>query len=448
MDPDTACRAAALWLGIDVDTNSTSGGGVSGADTASGSGADETLPTVITRTWAKHEVLRSLDELRDVWRDYAELLSAGFDAQGLSEEKRALIEFHRGQLSQGRPADEKMRELVGLLRDLLALIDRSTLVFRVPVGSALLPEEHSAELSRLSRRLHRLGEPLDSWAGTLMPVPRLADLVPAAPASPAAGPPGRDDVQRAGSLKAAAVSLFKGVVRQDWADVSLAMSHINLVTTTSRSQGVIREVGRIAREIHDSLNEFSRDLSDEGLTRATQEIPDAVVKLNSVILLLEQFAHASLDGLEQLTADALDDEQAIDAALAELSACDRELEAVHQGDAGLGEALGPLRAELTAEVRRPLELLRAHRVQARDAYLTLIANMGFQDLTGQTLKRVIGFIEDLQGKLMGLIAQHHGQHAQPAEPQADMPMEGPDPSKGRAPLSQESVDKTLANLGF
>lgn len=424
------------------------GGGGSSSGSSNSSSSNSAVPSVITRTWAKHEVLRSLDELRDTWRDYAELLGAGFDPKPLSEEKRALIEFHRGQFNQGRPPHEKMRDMVALLGDLLGVINRDTLAFRVPVRSALLPEEYSPELSRLSQRLHRIGEPLDTWAGTLMPVPKLADIVPAAPQHAETARHGMDEGQRAASLKAAMISLFKGVVRQDWADVGLVMSHINLVTTTSRSQGVIREVAHIAREIYDSLNEFSRDLSHEGLTQATQEIPDAVVKLNGVIQRLEEFAHASLDALEQLTADALDDEQMIETALTALDACDRELETLGQADAALGEELAQVRTDLTAEVRKPLETLKAHRQEARDLYLNLIANMGFQDLTGQTLRRVIGFIEDLQVKLMQLIARHDGPAQPPAEPHTDVPTEGPDPSQGRAPLSQESVDKMLANLGF
>lgn len=80
--------------------------------------------------------------------------------------------------------------------------------------------------------------------------------------------------------------------------------------------------------------------------------------------------------------------------------------------------------------------------------MTLISSMSFQDLSGQTLKKVIGFIEELQRTLMGLITRNHGGAARPAQPPAAVPTEGPDPGKGRAPLSQGNVDKMLADLGF
>ena len=411
------------------------------------------VPAVVTRTWAKHEVLRTMDELRDFWRDYADLLGAGVEIGPLSEEKRALIEFHRGQAAGGRPIHEKMQDLQMLLGDLLEAIRQETLAFRVPTRSALLPEEHNPALSRLSQRLHRFAEPLDSIADRLVPqlTPTPDGAHPARDGAAAeravAGEDG-DLAQRAEALKAATVSLFKGVVRQDWSDVSLIIRHINLITTTSKSQGVVREVAQIAREIYNSLNEFSRDLSFEELSQATQDIPDAVVKLNSVIKRLEEFANASLDKLEQLTADALDDEQVISSALTALANCEQELEALALAEPALAEELVQVNGELRKEVRERLKNFAAHRQQSRNEYMTLISSMSFQDLSGQTLKKVIGFIEGLQGTLMSLITRHQVGAARPARPPDAVPTEGPDPGKGRAPLSQGNVDKMLADLGF
>jgi chemotaxis regulatin CheY-phosphate phosphatase CheZ len=406
------------------------------------------VPAVLTRTWAKHDVLRSLDELRDVWRDYAELLSAGFETAQLNDEQRALIQFHGGQLQGGSSPREKMEDLVALLGDLLAVVRPDTLSFRVPTRSALLPEEQNPALNSLSQALHRLGEPLDSITNALVPAPTLANLAVRPAATDDGTAKSAEEMERSALLKAATVSLFKGVVRQDWADVSLVISHINLVTTSGKSRGVVREVAHIAREIYNSLNEFSQDLSYGGLTQATQEIPDAVVKLKAVIVQLEEFAHAGLGVLEQLTADALDDEQMIDQAGAALTACDGELAALLRTDAALQEEIAEVRAALAERLAQPLQQLKAARAQARDEYMTLISNMSFQDLSGQTLKKVISFIEDLQAKLMGLVARGHGAPARPAEPPAAVPMEGPDPAQGRAALSQGNVDKMLADLGF
>ena len=178
--------------------------------TASGEGQSP-VPAVLTRTWSKLDVLRTLDELRDTWRDYAELLNTGLEGSQLTEEERSLIEFHRGLLGKGRPPSEKMREVVGLLGDLLERIKQDTLVFHVPARSALLPEEPSRELSLLSQRLHHLGEPLEAMTDTLLPATRLADMAQPPPGGANTSLAALDtaqraveDSQRAASVKAAA----------------------------------------------------------------------------------------------------------------------------------------------------------------------------------------------------------------------------------------------------
>jgi chemotaxis regulatin CheY-phosphate phosphatase CheZ len=62
------------------------------------------------------------------------------------------------------------------------------------------------------------------------------------------------------------------------------------------------------------------------------------------------------------------------------------------------------------------------------------------------LKRVIAFIEKLEFQLVSLISRHHEERAAVALPESP-PLEGPG-AGGRTALSQESVDKMLAELGF
>ena len=409
--------------------------------------AENTVPSVITRTWSKLEVLQTLEDLRDVWKDYAELLTASLDLGPLPEEKRTLIEFHRGRFLSASAPPQRMGEMVTLLGDLMEMVQHDNLAFRVPTRSAMLPEESNTELSKLSRRLRSASVPLDSMAGSLMPVPTAVRESPL-PTGDGHAAPSMVDPEKINSLKAATASLFKGIVRQDWADVNLVMNHINLVTTSGKSQSVVREVGRIARDIYNSLNEFSQELDYHELSQASQELPDAIVKLNAVIQRLEDFANASLDALEQLTADALDDEQTLDAGMAALAECAADLERLAQSHPALAEKVAVVRQTVAERLQTPLQTLKAHRQQVRDVYLALISNMSFQDLTGQTLKKVIQFIENLQNKLVVLITRQGSAEQRPVHVAPIVPMEGPDPNQGVKPLSQTEVDKTLANLGF
>ncbi|MEE8395587.1 MAG: protein phosphatase CheZ [bacterium] len=84
---------------------------------------------------------------------------------------------------------------------------------------------------------------------------------------------------------------------------------------------------------------------------------------------------------------------------------------------------------------------------------TTSGNQGFQDLTGQTLKKTIEFIETLELQLVDLLQKYRpilgltaqaGQPAQVAEPgQEAAPQAAP-----QLRQSQDQVDSLLADLGF
>jgi chemotaxis regulatin CheY-phosphate phosphatase CheZ len=125
------------------------------------------------------------------------------------------------------------------------------------------------------------------------------------------------------------------------------------------------------------------------------------------------------------------------------------LEELAQETPELAEKVAQIRQQMAEQIETPLKALKDHRQQVRDAYLALISNMSFQDLTGQTLKKVILFVENLQDKLIRLISRQGALEQRPAEAKSShVPMEGPDAKAEHQPLSQTDVDKTLADLGF
>jgi chemotaxis protein CheZ len=113
----------------------------------------------------------------------------------------------------------------------------------------------------------------------------------------------------------------------------------------------------------------------------------------------------------------------------------------------VADALREINAQLARDVATALRTL-LDRLQANEeAYLGLIANMSFQDLTGQTLKKVIAFIEQLEFQLLKLISRYHEEGKAPVKPEPVAPLAGPD-AQGHLALSQDNVDKMLADLGF
>jgi chemotaxis protein CheZ len=74
----------------------------------------------------------------------------------------------------------------------------------------------------------------------------------------------------------------------------------------------------------------------------------------------------------------------------------------------------------------------------------MMANQSFQDLTGQTLKKVINFVESLQFKLIELLPNYGNfQETQSADVTESEEKEESGPLQ-----SQEKVDQMLADLGF
>ncbi len=378
------------------------------------------------------EVLQSVEDLREFFHDYAELMQNTWSPQSITEEKRTLVLFHQGLFQQHPTPVERMGRVVDLYSKLLEFIRKDEISFRIPTRSALIPETENPQLVGISRQVRDLNAPVEKL---IAQVRRL-------------DPPGAPELEeRFRSLFSAMASLFNGLVRQDWNDVDLVLNHINLVTTSSKSRGLVRQMAQMARDIYNSLNAFSSEYRVEELSHSAQEIPDAIEKLRSVIKRLEEYANANLDALEQLNRDLAEDKELVQAALRAVEQCDAELDEIAVAEVSLAEPLREIKSALERDVTAALNT-QLNRVQEnQEAYLALIANMSFQDLTGQTLKKVIAFIESLEFQLINMISRHHGESAATAKPEPAVPLEGPDTQKPLA-LSQENVDKMLADMGF
>jgi chemotaxis protein CheZ len=201
----------------------------------------------------------------------------------------------------------------------------------------------------------------------------------------------------------------------------------------------------MARDIYNSLNAFSAEYRVEELSQSALEIPDAVEKLRSVIRRLEEYANANLDALEQLNRELKEDKAAILHAIEAAQQGIAELDRLATADGSLASAVDGIKTGLARDVAAGLKAMLERVQENEEAYLALIARMSFQDLTGQTLKKVIAFIEKLEFQLVSLISRHHDERVAVAAP--EVPLEGADAAP-RLALSQENVDKMLADLGF
>lgn len=210
------------------------------------------------------------------------------------------------------------------------------------------------------------------------------------------------------------------------------------------SSELFAEVGKLTRQLHDSLKSFQIDPSLSSLLE--DDIPDAKKRLNHVIDMTEQAANKTMDAVENCLpiADELNSHlQSILPHWQKLMSRDLkvgEFKALcHNLDGFLHQATGnsaTLHARLT-------EVLMAQ---------------DYQDLTGQILRRVIELVREVEDSLIGLLTAfgqtNLSMEERPAvakKPKAGHEAEGPiinAAERDDVVSGQDDVDDLLSSLGF
>ncbi len=200
------------------------------------------------------------------------------------------------------------------------------------------------------------------------------------------------------------------------------------------------ELGRLTRELHEAINGF---LLDDGLADlVNHEIPDATERLRYVITMTEQSANTTLGAVEQSMplVEALQS-QALELAGSWQRFRDRELtvDEFRTLSGTLNEFLGRLSQDSEQLQGKLSEVLMAQ---------------GFQDLTGQIIRKVINLVQDVEGKLVQIIrlsGEKQGVQQAVADAPAHSEASGPvvpGVDKGDVVHGQDEVDDLLSSLGF
>jgi chemotaxis protein CheZ len=216
--------------------------------------------------------------------------------------------------------------------------------------------------------------------------------------------------------------------------------------TDARESGLYKEVGKMTRQLHDSLNNFCADTRLDEL--AEEEIPDARSRLRHVINMTQKSADRSLTVVENT-----------------MPKCDSLSERI----AKLGNAWQNFkRREMSVEQFRELSVeLESFFQEAehdtndiRSGLNDIMMAQDFQDLTGQIISRVIELVEEVEGNLVEIIritgtgerlALQDEKEAKPDDRQKDIEAEGPHipgVGKGDVVSGQDEVDDLLSSLGF
>ncbi|MDA8083618.1 MAG: protein phosphatase CheZ [Nitrospiraceae bacterium] len=173
-----------------------------------------------------------------------------------------------------------------------------------------------------------------------------------------------------------------------------------------KGQGdLFKEVGKVTRKMHDSIKSFKEALDPKLKDMAQSEMPNAIDRLQFVITKTEEAANKTMSIVEKhmLSMD-------------ELAAAIRQVK----------------------EPAESAEFLRKYKNMLEDDLTELITTQSFQDITGQTIKKVITLVGEIEEELVRLISTFGVKME--AGPKAE--------AESHEQVSQSDVDDLLKDFGF
>lgn len=202
------------------------------------------------------------------------------------------------------------------------------------------------------------------------------------------------------------------------------------------------EVGKLTRQLHDSLNNFQLDERIANL--ATEEIPDAKSRLMYVIETTEQAANRTMDLVDSCMPIAQNLSSGITTILPEWKKLmSRQLQ--------LGE-FNTLCHDLDAF----LEVGSTESAKLTELLTEVLMAQGYQDLTGQVIRRVIDLVKVVEDNLVHMLTMFGNaktsEKTKTSDKQADsIKAEGPiidADNRDDVASDQDDVDDLLSSLGF
>lgn len=168
---------------------------------------------------------------------------------------------------------------------------------------------------------------------------------------------------------------------------------------------LFKEVGRVTRKLHDSLKSFKEAIDPRLKDMAIKEMPSAIDNLQFVIERTEEAANKTMGVVEKYIL-GMDD----------LATHIRNLK----------------------EPEESVSYLKDFKNKLEDDLTEILTAQSFQDITGQTIKKVIKLVGDIEEELVTLIATFGVKIEEGKKVETMIPEK----------VSQEDVDDLLKEFGF
>lgn len=213
-------------------------------------------------------------------------------------------------------------------------------------------------------------------------------------------------------------------------------------TKIQDSMELFAEVGKLTRQLHDSLSSFNIDSRIADL--ANEDIPDAQSRLNYVIETTEQAANQTMDAVESSMPIA----EKLSSDISNILPIWRRL---MSRQLELGEF-----KVLCHSIDKFLEESDVESSRLNGLLTEVLMAQGYQDLTGQVIRRVIDLVKEVEDSLVNVLKVFGESDANdPARKEkkeltAQSP-EGPvidAENRDDVVSGQDDVDDLLSSLGF
>ena len=211
--------------------------------------------------------------------------------------------------------------------------------------------------------------------------------------------------------------------------------------TSKENRELFDEVGKLTRQLHDSLRNFQLDQKIANL--ATDDIPDAKERLNYVMNITEQAANKTMDAIDASLPLA-------DKINSDVSKLKPDWEKLMQRQIELGEF-----KSLCYSINEFMQSAEQDTAKIHSLMTEILLAQDFQDLTGQVIKRVIELVQEVEESLIHLLTVFGEPSSSPAneekKPADKNGAEGPiidAETREDAVSSQDEVDDLLSSLGF
>lgn len=200
------------------------------------------------------------------------------------------------------------------------------------------------------------------------------------------------------------------------------------------------EIGKLTRQLHESLNNFQVDSRLNDI--ATADIPDAKERLNFVITRTEEAANNTMDAVESIF-------PVIDNIQRKIKTIDPVWQELVQNKLD-GQAF----KQLCDDIDSLLKNTDQDMSTIHSKMTSIIMAQDFQDITGQIIRQVIDLVRELEENLIGMLTAFglSSEVKSPAAPKVGKNLvEGPivnAETRTDAVSNQNDVDDLLSSLGF